>query len=73
MFPEGFIEVICIYDASKLDLSNEKGFAFGRFIRDSIECKKASLLVLYSEYASKDHQRMEQRSVANQGIVIFFG
>ena len=72
MFPENFIEVISIYDDSKLDLTNEKGFAFGRFISDSIERKEGiSLVALHSEDARKDHQLMEQRCVANQGIVDF--
>ncbi|MCO4757340.1 MAG: VOC family protein [Oceanospirillaceae bacterium] len=72
MFPENFIEVISIYDDSKLDLTNEKGFAFGRFISDSIERKEGiSLVALHSEDARNDHQLMEQRCVANQGIVDF--
>lgn len=37
MFPENFFEVINVYDNSTLDLKNEKGVAFGRFINDSIE------------------------------------
>jgi hypothetical protein len=72
MFPENFIELISIYDASKLDLKNERGFAFGRFISDSIERKEGiSLVALHSEDARSDHQLMEQRGVENNGIVDF--
>ena len=72
MFPENFIEVISIYDNSKLDLTNDKGFAFGRFISNSIERREGiSLVALHSEDARNDHQLMVQRGVENQGIVDF--
>lgn len=72
MFPENFIELISIYDHTKLDLTNEKGFAFGRFISDSIERKEGiSLVALHSEDARNDHQLMQERGVENQGIVDF--
>ena len=72
MFPENFIEVISIYDDSKLDLTNEKGFAFGRFISDSIEHKEGiSLVALHSKDARADHALMEERGVENHGIVDF--
>lgn len=72
MFPENFIEVISVYDSTKLDLTNENGFAFGRFISDSIERKEGiSLVALHSEDARADHQLMEQRQVENQGLVDF--
>ncbi len=72
MFPESFIELISIYDDSKLDLTNAKGFAFGRFISDSIERREGiSLVALHSEDARQDHQLMDQRGVENQGIVDF--
>lgn len=72
MFPENFIEVISIYDHSKLDLTNEKGFAFGRFISNSIERKEGiSLVALHSKDARADHALMEERSVENMGIVDF--
>ncbi len=72
MFPENFIELISIYDDSKLDLKNEKGFAFGRFISDSIERREGiSLVALHSEDARQDHQLMNERGVENQGIVDF--
>lgn len=72
MFPENFIEVISIYDESKLDLTNEKGFAFGRFISNSIERREGiSLVALHSEDARQDYQLMEERGVENQGIVDF--
>ncbi len=72
MFPDNFIEVISVYDESKLDLTNEKGFAFGRFINNSIERREGiSLVALHSEDAGEDHQLMEQRGVENQGIVDF--
>ena len=72
MFPENFIEVISIYDHSKLDLTNEKGFAFGRFISNSIERKEGiSLVALHSKDARADHALMEGRGVENMGIVDF--
>jgi len=72
MFPENFIELISIYDDSKLDLTNEQGFAFGRFISDSLARKEGiSLVALHSEDARADHQRLEQRGVENAGIVDF--
>lgn len=72
MFPDNFIEVISIYDDSKLDLTNEKGFAFGRFISDSMERKEGiSLVALHSEDARADHALMEERGVENNGIVDF--
>lgn len=72
MFPENFIEVISIYDDSKLDLTNEKGFAFGRFISDSIERKEGiSLVALHSKDARADHALMDARGVENHGIVDF--
>lgn len=72
MFPENFIEVISVYDDSKLDLTNEKGFAFGRFISDSIERKEGiSLVALHSKDARADHALMEERGVENHGIVDF--
>jgi hypothetical protein len=72
MFPENFIELISVYDASKLDTKNERGFAFGRFINDSINRREGiSLVALHSEDARSDHQLMEQRGVENNGIVDF--
>lgn len=72
MFPDNFIELISIYDAGKLDLKNDRGFAFGRFISDSIERREGvSLVALHSEDARADHQLMEQRGVDNHGIVDF--
>jgi hypothetical protein len=72
MFPENFIEVISIYDASKLDQKNEKGFAFGRFISDSLARKEGlALVALHSEDARQDHQLMQDRQVENQGLVNF--
>lgn len=72
MFPENFIEVISIYDDSKLDLTNERGFAFGRFISNSIERREGiSLVALHSEDARADHALMEERGVENDGIVDF--
>jgi len=72
MFPENFIEVISIYDDSKLDQKNANGFAFGRFISDSIERKEGlALVALHSENAREDHQLIERRQVENQGLVDF--
>ena len=72
MFPENFIEVISIYDASKLDQTNDKGFAFGRFISDSIERKEGiAMVALHSEDARADHLLIDQRGVENQGLVDF--
>jgi hypothetical protein len=72
MFPESFIELISVYDASKLDIKNERGFAFGRFIDDSINRREGiSLVALHSEDARSDYQLMEQRGVENNGIVDF--
>jgi hypothetical protein len=72
MFPENFIEVISVYDASKLDLTNDNGFAFGRFISDSIERKPGiAMVALHSEDARADHFLMAQRGVENQGLVDF--
>ncbi|CCN33103.1 putative Glyoxalase/Bleomycin resistance protein/Dihydroxybiphenyl dioxygenase [Vibrio nigripulchritudo SO65] len=72
MFPDNFIELISIYDHSKLDMKNERGFAFGRFISDSIERREGiSLVALHSEDARQDHQLMEERGVENNGIVDF--
>ncbi|ODS24486.1 hypothetical protein AB835_03315 [Candidatus Endobugula sertula] len=72
MFPENFVEVISIYDKSKLDQTNEKGFAFGRFISNAIERREGiALVALHSEDARADHQLMQERGVENQGIVDF--
>lgn len=72
MFPENFIEVISIYDATKLDQKNDNGFAFGRFISNSLERKEGiALVALHSEDARHDHQLMEQGNVENQGLVDF--
>jgi len=72
MFAENFIELISIYDASKLDQKNDKGFAFGRFISDSMTHREGiSLVALHSEDAREDHLMLEQRGVENQGIVDF--
>jgi hypothetical protein len=72
MFPENFIEVISVYDPTKLDLTNEKGFAFGRFISDSMARREGiSLVALHSEDARLDYQLMADRGVENQGIVDF--
>jgi hypothetical protein len=72
MFPENFIEVISVYDPTKLDLTNEKGFAFGRFISNSMARREGiSLVALHSEDARADHQLMAERGVDNQGIVDF--
>ncbi|CCN73502.1 VOC family protein [Vibrio nigripulchritudo] len=72
MFPDNFIELISIYDHNKLDMKNERGFAFGRFISDSIERREGiSLVALHSEDARQDHQLMEERGVENNGIVDF--
>ncbi len=72
MFPDNFVEVISIYDPTKLDLTNEKGFAFGRFISDSIERREGiAMVALHSEDARADHRLMEERGVDNQGIVDF--
>ena len=72
MFPENFIEVISIYDATKLDQKNENGFAFGRFISDSLIRKEGiALVALHSEDARQDHKLMQERQVENQGLVDF--
>lgn len=72
MFPENFIEIISIYDRSTLDLKNDNGFAFGRFISDSIERKEGiSLVALHSEDARADHAMVEARGLDNDGIVDF--
>ena len=72
MFPENFIELISIYDQSKLDQKNARGFAFGRFISDSIERREGlSLVALHSEDARSDHRLIERRGVENDGIVDF--
>ena len=72
MFPDNFIEVISVYDHSKLDLTNERGFAFGRFIQNSIERREGiSLVALHSEDARADHALMEERGIENNGIVDF--
>jgi len=72
MFPENFIEVISVYDASKLDLTNDKGFAFGRFISDSMARKEGiAMVALHSEDARADHLLMDQRGVENLGLVDF--
>lgn len=72
MFPENFIELIGVYDHSLLDLTNEKGFAFGRFINNAIERREGiSLVALHSEDARADHAILEARGVDNHGIVDF--
>ena len=72
MFQENFIEVISVYDSSKLDLTNDKGFAFGRFISDSIERKQGiAMVALHSEDARADHLLIDQRGIENQGLVDF--
>jgi len=72
MFPENFIEVISIYDESTLDLKNDNGFAFGRFISNSIARKEGiSLVALHSEDARADHAMVEERKLENDGIVDF--
>jgi len=72
MFPDNFIEVISIYDHTKLDLKNDNGFAFGRFISNSIERREGiSLVALHSEDARADHALMEERGIDNDGIVDF--
>ncbi|QLE79377.1 VOC family protein [Francisella sp. Scap27] len=72
MFPENFIEVISIYDDTKLDLPNEKGFTFGRFISDSISRREGiSLVALHSTDAREDHKSLENNKVENLGIVDF--
>ncbi len=72
MFPENFIEVISVYDSSKLDLTNDKGFAFGRFISDSMARKEGiAMVALHSEDARADHLLMDQRGVGNLGLVDF--
>lgn len=72
MFPENFIELISIYDDTKLDLKNQQGFAFGRFISDAIARKEGiALVALHSEDARADHQLMQERGIENEGIVDF--
>jgi len=72
MFPENFIELISVYDSSLLDLKNDNGFAFGRFISDSIARKEGiSLVALHSEDARADHAMVEERGLNNDGIVDF--
>ncbi|MDP6969287.1 MAG: VOC family protein [Gammaproteobacteria bacterium] len=72
MFADNFIELISVYDASLLDMQNEQGFAFGRFIDNSIRRREGiSMVALHSEDARADHALMEQRGVDNDGIVDF--
>ena len=72
MFPDNFIELISVYDASLLDMKNDRGFAFGRFIDNSIRRREGiSLVALHSEDARADHALMEERQVSNDGIVDF--
>jgi len=72
MFPQNFIEVISVYDPSKLDLPNDNGFAFGRFISDSMERKEGiAMVALHSEDARADLSLINQRGVENQGLVDF--
>ena len=72
MFPENFIEVISIYDHSLLDVKNDNGFAFGRFISDSIERKEGiSLVALHSKDARNDFKYIENEKIENQGLIDF--
>lgn len=72
MFPKNFIEVISVYDPTKLDLTNDNGFAFGRFISDAIARREGiAMVALHSKDASADHLLMDQRGVENQGLVNF--
>lgn len=72
MFPDNFIELISVYDDSLLDMKNDRGFAFGRFIDNSIRRREGiSLVALHSEDARADHALMEERGVDNDGIVDF--
>lgn len=72
MFPENFIELISVYDDRLLDLKNDQGFAFGRFISDAIQRREGiSLVALHSEDARADQQRITSRGLENHGIVDF--
>ncbi|MDP6165095.1 MAG: VOC family protein [Gammaproteobacteria bacterium] len=72
MFADSFIELISVYDSSLLDMSNDQGFAFGRFIDNSIRRREGiAMVALHSEDARADHALMEQRQVENDGIVDF--
>jgi Glyoxalase-like domain len=72
MFPESFIELISVFDRSKLDLASANGVAFGRFISNSLERREGMAMVaLHSEDARADYRLIEERALENQGIIDF--
>lgn len=72
MFPSNFVEVISVYDETKLDQKNDNGFAFGRFVATALEKREGiALVALNSKDARADYQRLVTRGVENDGIVDF--
>lgn len=72
LFPDNFIELMGIEDRGLIDLPNETGFRFGRFIADQLNRREGiAMVALHSDAAKADLAAVTERGVANDGLVDF--
>lgn len=72
LFADNFIELMGIEDRSLIDLPNDTGFRFGRFIADQLNRREGvAMVALHSEDAKADLAGVTERGIANAGLVGF--
>jgi hypothetical protein len=72
LFPDNFIELMGIDDHSLIDLPNETGFRFGRFIADQLGRREGiAMIALHSDHAEADLAEVTSRGVESDGLVNF--
>lgn len=72
MFPENFIEIIAVHDASKFGTNAVNGFCYGRNVgRFTDRVEGLGLVALHSKDARADHERLTSRGLESQGLIDF--
>lgn len=72
MFPDNFIELIGVDDASKYGTGAVGDFCFGRFLGDFLEREEGiSLVALHSKDARADAEAVVARGLRNRGYIDF--
>lgn len=73
MFPNNFIELIGVEDASKFGTNSVNGFCFGRQLGEFLDRGEegVSLVALHSKDADADHERLVESGLKSQGRVDF--
>ena len=72
VFPDNFIELIAVYDASKFGTNAAGDFCFGRFLGEFLQREQGlSLVALHSKDSRADHRAVTARGLHSQGLIDF--